>query len=95
MALTNVQQNILSRIQRLAKLQVDTKSEMVQLIGMWGNEFASAPATSELQQYAPFAHITQVELSDAAAALVAINTTLGEFSSATSNVVKLLKIVEG
>ena len=95
MALTNVQQNVLSRIQKLAKTQVDAKSEMVQLIGMWGNEFPTAPATVDLEKFAPFAHITQAELLDAAAALVAINTTLGEYNAATSNVVKLLKIVEG
>jgi len=95
MALTSIQANILSRIQKLAKQEVEVKSEMVQLIGMWGNEFPTAPTTADLQQFGPFAHITQAELLDAAAALVAINGTLGEFNVATSNVVKLLKIVEG
>ena len=95
MALNNVQQNVLSRIQKLAKSQVDAKSEMVQLIGMWGNEFPTAPTTADLEKFTPFAHITQAELIDAAAALVAVNATLGEYSVATSNVVKLLKIVEG
>lgn len=95
MALTSIQQNLLSRIQKLAKSQVDAKAEMTQLIGMYGNEFPTPPTTVDLQSYPPFAHITTAEFVDAAGALVAINTTLGEFNVAASNVVKLLKIVEG
>lgn len=95
MALTNIQQNILSRIQKLAQTEIDAKNEATTLIGMWGNEFPQLPTLDDLQAYAPFAHITPQELSDAAAALLAINTPRGEFNVATSNIVKLLKIVEG
>jgi hypothetical protein len=95
MALTNIQQNILSRIQALAAQEVKNKSEATLLSGMWANEFSVVPTTQDLQAYPPFAHITTAELTDAAAALVAINTTRGEFSTAGSNVVKLLKIVDG
>jgi hypothetical protein len=95
MALTNIQQNVLSRIQALAKSQIDDKAEMTKLIGMYGNEFPSPPSDADLALYPPFAHITSAEFVAGAGALVAINTTLGEFNVAGSNVVKLLKIVDG
>lgn len=93
MALTDIQQNIIIRIQALALNQVNDKAELMILIGMYGNEFPSPPSTADLQLYPATAHITQQEFTDAAGALVAINTSLGEFSTAGSNVVKLLKIV--
>ena len=91
--LSLIQQNILDQIQQLAERQVDDKAVMTRLIGMWGNEFAQMPTLDDLQAYPGFAHITPQELGDGAAALLAINTTLGEFNVPTSNVVKLLKIV--
>lgn len=93
MALTNIQQNILDQIQQLAERQVEDKATMTRLIGMWGNEFPQLPTLADLQALPGFAHMTPQELSDGAVALLAINTTLGEFNVPTSNVVKLLKIV--
>ena len=93
--LTNMQQNILSRIQKLAKQEVASKDEATQLIGMWGNEFAVMPTTETIQQYAPFAHVTAQEVIDGASALVSINAERGEYDTPTSNIVKLLRIVNG
>lgn len=93
MPLTAIQQNILSEIQQLAQGLVDDKAQMTKLIGMWGNEFPQLPASEDLQALPEFAHISPQELSDAAVALLAINTTLGEFNAPAANVVKLLKIV--
>lgn len=95
MALTQIQQNILSRIQKLSQTELDAKNEATALIGMWGNEFGTLPTLADLQAYPPFAHITPTELSDGAGALLAINSTRGEFNVTGSNVVKLLKIVNG
>lgn len=93
MPLTNIQQDVLSSIQDLASNLVSDKGTFTKLIGMWGNEFPTMPTQEQLEEYEPFKHMTVQELSDAAGALVAINTVLGEFSVAGSNVVKLLKIV--
>ena len=95
MALTNIQKNILSRIQKLARIEIISKSEAILLEGMWGNEFSTLPTDEEIQECAEFAHITAAELSAAAIALVAINATRGDFDTPESNVVKLLKIVDG
>jgi len=95
MALSLIQQNVLSRIQTLAAEQVNSKAELLQLIGMYGNEFPSPPIDADLQLYPSLAHVTSAEFVAATVALAAINTTLGEFNVAGSNVVKLLKIVGG
>ena len=92
MPLTIIQTRVIEQIQALANESVSAKEAMTRLIGMYGNEFAVPPTTEQLQEYPEFAHMTQDEFTAAAGALVAINTVLGEFDDANSNVVKLLKI---
>lgn len=92
MALNIAQQNVVSELQIMAAEVVKTKYRMIALVQMYTNEAIAALTTEDLQGYADFAHMTATELQEAAAALAAINTTIGDFGAA-SNAAKLLKIV--
>ncbi len=92
MALTNVQQNIVSELQALAGELLSIKNRLNSLTEMYTNEGIGALTDADFQLYAEFVHITAAELSAAAGALVAVNTALGDFT-AGSNVSKLLKIL--
>ena len=92
MALTIAQQNVVSELQIIAADVIKAKYRMIALVQMYTNESIAALTTGDLQAYADFAHLTAAELQEAAAALAAINTTIGDFG-ASSNVAKLLKIV--
>lgn len=93
MPLTIAQQNVVSELQIIASEIIRTKYRMIALVQMYTNESIGSLTTQDLQEYADFAHMTYLELQDAAAALAAINTTIGDFSAAT-NAAKLLKIVK-
>lgn len=93
MALTVVQQNILSQIQQLAERLSEDQATMTRLTAMWTNEFPTPPTTADIQALSEFAHVTQTELTDAAGALVAVSNTLGVYATPTSNINKLAKIV--
>lgn len=92
MALTVVQQNILSQIQKIAEQLGSIQSSMVKLSAMWTNEFQTPPTTDDLKALPEFAHVTQAELVDAATALVAISNVLGTYATSASNINKLAKI---
>jgi hypothetical protein len=93
MSLTLAQQNVVSELQTMASEVVRTKYRMIALVQMYVNESIGSLTTDDLHWYADFAHLTAAELQDAAAALAAINTTIGDFGAA-SNAAKLLKIVK-
>jgi len=93
MPLTIAQQNVVSELQIMASDVVRTKYRMIALVQMYTNEAIGSLTTEDLQIYAEFAHMTATELQEAAAALAAINTTIGDFGAA-SNAAKLLKIVK-
>lgn len=92
MALTIAQQNVVSEFQMLASDLIKAKYRMIALVQMYVNESIVTVTTEDLQQYPEFAHITASELQDAAGALAAVNTTIGDFGAAT-NAAKLVKIV--
>jgi hypothetical protein len=92
MALNVVQTNIVSEIQTISSELLSIKGRMTSLVGMYANEGISALTDADYASYPPFAHIIAAELQAAGAALVAINTALGDWTP-TSNVAKLLKIV--
>jgi predicted unusual protein kinase regulating ubiquinone biosynthesis (AarF/ABC1/UbiB family) len=93
MAMTNVQQGIVSELQQIASELISIQSRLTTIASMWTNEGIASLTDADFAALAPFAHVQAAELAAAAGALVAINTTLG--SNATSNWAKLLKIVPG
>lgn len=92
MAMTNVQQNVVSEIQKIAVELISIQARLTTLSTMYTNESIGSLTDADFAQYAPFAHILAAEFTAAAGALVAINTTLG--TNSTSNWAKLLKIVD-
>jgi len=92
MAMTEVQKNIVSEMQTISSELLSIKGRMTSLVGMYANEGIGVLADADLAGTAPFAHVLATELQAAGAALVAINTALGDWTSA-SNIAKLLKIV--
>jgi hypothetical protein len=93
MAANLVQQNILVEMQIMASELLSFKARIVSLIAMYTNEGIAALTDADFAAMVEFAHITAVENAAAGAALVAINTALGDYTP-TSNVAKLLKIVK-
>jgi hypothetical protein len=91
--MTNVQQNIASEMQQIASELLSVKMRMLTLTQMYTNEGMATLPDSEFAKYAELAHITAAEFQGAGAALVAINTTLGDFT-ANSNTSKLSKILK-
>jgi len=93
MAMTNVQKNVVSEIQKIASELISIQARLTSISAMYTNEGIGALTDADFAALAPFAHILAAEFQAAGGALVAINTTLG--TNATSNWAKLLKIVEG
>lgn len=94
MAMTIAQQNIASEIQKISSELVSIKGRMTALTQMYTNEGMGNLTDADFATYPEMAHVTGVEFQGAGAALVAINTTLGDWS-ANSNVAKMLKILKG
>ena len=94
MALTNVQQNIVSELQAISGELISIKNRLNSLTQMYTSEGIAALLDEDFQLYAEFAHITAAELQAAGGALLSIDTALGDFT-AGSNVSKLLKILRG
>lgn len=92
MAMTQVQKNVISEMQTMASELLSIKGRMTSLTAMYANEGIAALTDADFAVIAPFAHILAAELQAAGAALVAVNTALGDWTP-TSNVAKLLKIV--
>jgi hypothetical protein len=93
MSTTTVQKNVLAEIQTIASELLSIKARMVSLVAMYTNEGIASLADDDLKELSEFAHVTMVELQAAGGALVAVNTSLGDYTP-TSNVAKLLKIVK-
>jgi hypothetical protein len=94
MATTIAQKNMLSEIQTIASELLSIKARMVSIIAMYTNEGLNDLTDADFVALPEFAHITAVEFQAAVAALVAVNTALGDYS-ASSNVAKLFRIVRG
>ena len=93
MATTIVQRNVLSEIQAIASELLSIKARMVSITAMYINEDLGSLTDADFAALAEFAHITATEFRAAGAALVAVNTALGDYSP-TSNVARLLRIVK-
>lgn len=91
MSMTQVQLNVVTELQKIAAELISIRGRLTMITEMWGNEGVANLVDADFQENGVTAHVTQVELAAAAAALVAINTTLG--TGAASNASKLLKIV--
>ena len=89
----NVQQNIATEIQSIARELIVIKGRLTTITLMWANEGMGALPDEDFAAIGSFAHITAAEFLAAATALAAIDSTLG--TNATSNWAKLVKIVDG
>lgn len=92
MAMTNVQQNVVSEIQKIASELISIQARLTTISAMYSNESIGSLTDADFAAYEPFKHILASEFAAAAGALVAVNTTLG--TNSTSNWAKLLKIVD-
>lgn len=93
MAMTNVQMNVVSEMQKIAAELISIQARLTSISSMYTNEGIGALTDADFAAIGPFAHILAAEFTAAASAMVAVRDTLG--SNGTSNWAKLLKIVEG
>lgn len=89
---TLIQTNTLIEFQKIVEEILKTKNKIGMLTALYTNENIGSLTTDEIQAIPGFEHVTAQELSAAAAALLAINTTLGEYSG-TSNTMRLVRIL--
>jgi predicted AAA+ superfamily ATPase len=92
MAISNVQQNILTAMQQTAKAQLVLQNTMVELVAMWTAESMPQVTDADLAGLAEFAHVTAAELAGAKNAMDTISTAIGAYAAGTP-ATKLLKIV--
>lgn len=92
MAMTNVQQNVVSELQRMAADLISVQSRATMLAAMYTNENLGNLADADFQAIPPFEHILASEFQAAATAIAAVNTALN--AGTPSNWAKMLKIVE-
>ncbi len=92
MALTAVQQNLVSAMQEVAEELLVIKNRLAIIGLMYVTESMSTLSDPELQALSPFAHVTVVELTAAKNALGEINTAMGEYvvGSATTRLTKIV-----
>lgn len=93
MAMTNVQQNIVSEMQTMASQLVTVQSRCTLLAAMYTNEAIGSLTDADFAAIPSFAHIVAAEFQAAAVAIAAINTALN--AGTPSNWSKMLKITEG
>jgi len=89
----NVQQNVATEIQSVARELIVIQSRLTVITQMWANENMASLTNEDFAAISSFAHVTAAEFLAAATALAAVNTALG--TNATSNWAKLVKIVDG
>jgi len=92
MALTTVQQNLVSAMQASAEEILSLKGVMEAIVAMYASEGMTSITDEDLQMYAPFAHITAVELTAAKNAYDDLKTALGGYIGGEA-AYKLMKIV--
>lgn len=91
MALTQQEQNFVSRVQQIADTLLEAQHEVQRLIAEWNqNDFFNQITDEDLGEIASFTHLTASELSNAVTAISAFNTALGDYSSGQAvNLIKL------
>jgi hypothetical protein len=92
MAMTNIQQNLLTGMQETAEVILGAQNDLNILSKMFTQESMSALTLEDLQMYPEFAHLTPAELLAGKNALDDLNTALGDFVAGTI-VTRLLKLV--
>lgn len=92
MAMTNVQMNVISEIQKIAAELISIQGRLTSISAMYTNENLFLLTDADFAAVAAFQHIQAAEFQAAGAALVAVNNALG--SGSNSNWAKLLKIVD-
>ena len=90
--LTNVQKNVLSEMQTIAKEQLTLKNRLETVVAMWGAESMAAVTDADLAELSEFAHVTAYELAAAKNGMDAISTAIGAYVVGTP-ATKLLRIV--
>jgi len=92
MALTAVQQNLVSAMQASAEEILSLKGVMEAIVAMYASEGMTAITDEDLQIYDPFAHITVNELTAAKNAYNDLKTALGGYVGGEA-AYKLMRIV--
>jgi hypothetical protein len=89
---TNVQKNVLSEMQAIAREQLSLKNRLEAVVAMWTAENMNQVTDADLQALSEFEHVSATELAAAKNGMDAISTAIGAYAAGTP-ATKLLRIV--
>lgn len=90
--MTLMQRNICSEVQALAEEVLRLKARIATVSSLYVSEGIGSLTDGDFTEVPDFAHVTAAEFSQAAAAIVAVQATIGEYATGT-NATKLCKVI--